>query len=227
MLGHSISSTQIRKDLSSLGPLGRRGQGYAINPLVEQLAWVLGLEHEWRIAIAGFGYLGHALATFITSRESRFKIAAIFDRSPAVIGQDWQGITVADIVTMEHDIAARRLQHRRHRRPGARCASNRAPHGRRRHSRDFEFRADRAALARTRCWCATSISPANSRCSRIGSPLADAEAQAEARRVMPLVCLGLSHHTAPVEVRERHAFPPSRVVEALVALRDYSPSKKR
>jgi glutamyl-tRNA reductase len=43
---------------------------------------------------------------------------------------------------------------------------------------------------------------------------------------MPLVCLGLSHHTAPVEVRERHAFPASRVVEALVALRDYSAVKE-
>lgn len=38
---------------------------------------------------------------------------------------------------------------------------------------------------------------------------------------MPLICLGLSHHTAPVEVRERHAFPASRMGEALVALRDY------
>ncbi|MBV8371120.1 MAG: glutamyl-tRNA reductase [Candidatus Eremiobacteraeota bacterium] len=38
---------------------------------------------------------------------------------------------------------------------------------------------------------------------------------------MPLVCLGLSHHTAPVEVRERHAFPPHKMGEALIALRDY------
>ncbi len=38
---------------------------------------------------------------------------------------------------------------------------------------------------------------------------------------MPLVCLGLSHHTAPVEVRERHAFPAARMEAALVALRDY------
>jgi glutamyl-tRNA reductase len=38
---------------------------------------------------------------------------------------------------------------------------------------------------------------------------------------MPIVCIGLSHHTAPVEVRERHAFPASRMAEALVALRDY------
>src|SRR5580704_3315348 len=38
---------------------------------------------------------------------------------------------------------------------------------------------------------------------------------------MPLVCLGLSHNTAPVEVRERHAFPASKMAEALSALRDY------
>ncbi len=38
---------------------------------------------------------------------------------------------------------------------------------------------------------------------------------------MPLTCIGLSHHTAPVEVRERHAFPASRMAEALVALGDY------
>jgi glutamyl-tRNA reductase len=38
---------------------------------------------------------------------------------------------------------------------------------------------------------------------------------------MPLVCLGLSHHTAPVDVRERHAFPAAMMGEALVALRDY------
>ena len=38
---------------------------------------------------------------------------------------------------------------------------------------------------------------------------------------MPLVALGLSHRTAPVDVRERHAFAPSRMGEALTALRDY------
>ncbi len=38
---------------------------------------------------------------------------------------------------------------------------------------------------------------------------------------MPLVCLGMSHRTAPIEVRERHAFPAARIGEALVALHDY------
>jgi redox-sensing transcriptional repressor len=101
LLGHTIASTQIRKDLCALGPLGRRGQGYAIDPLVEQLAWVLGLEHDWQIAIVGFGYLGRAFAAFVTARERRFGVAAIFDRSPAVVGQIWQGILVRNVAEME------------------------------------------------------------------------------------------------------------------------------
>src|SRR5581483_5388612 len=40
-------------------------------------------------------------------------------------------------------------------------------------------------------------------------------------RKVPLVCLCLSHNTAPVEVREHHVFPAERMSEALVALRDY------
>ena len=106
LLGHTIASHQIRKDLSALGPLGRRGQGYAINPLVRQLALVLGLEHDWRIAIVGFGYLGHALATFITAREERFKVNAIFDVSPGVIGQQWQGVRVEDSAELEARLPA-------------------------------------------------------------------------------------------------------------------------
>lgn len=106
LLGHTISSTQIRKDLSALGPLGRRGQGYAIKPLVEQLALVLGLERDWRIAIVGFGYLGHAFATFVAAREERFKVAAIFDRSPAVIGQEWQDTPVHDVSDLESVLSA-------------------------------------------------------------------------------------------------------------------------
>jgi redox-sensing transcriptional repressor len=106
LLGRTVSSTQIRKDLSLLGPLGRRGYGYAINPLMEQLAWVLGLEHDWRLAIVGFGYLGHAFATFITAREARFRVVAIFDCSSTLVGQVWQGITVTDVVGMERTIAA-------------------------------------------------------------------------------------------------------------------------
>ncbi len=101
LLGHTIASPQIRKDLSALGTLGHRGRGYTIEPLVERLAHVLGLEHDWHVAVVGFGYLGHAFTTFIAGRERRFHVAAIFDASPAIVGQRWQDVTVADVTQME------------------------------------------------------------------------------------------------------------------------------
>ncbi len=39
---------------------------------------------------------------------------------------------------------------------------------------------------------------------------------------MPVVLLGISHRTAPPEVRDRHALPGHRLASALQALRDYS-----
>jgi glutamyl-tRNA reductase len=39
---------------------------------------------------------------------------------------------------------------------------------------------------------------------------------------VPIVVIGLSHKTAPDDVRNRHAFPAERIGQALGALRDYS-----
>ncbi len=95
-IGRGMSSTQIRKDLSYLGSFGRRGQGYDVVVLVKKLARVLGLDRDWRIAIVGFGNLGHALATFLEYREEKFHIAAIFDKDPDLIGTTWHGVTISD-----------------------------------------------------------------------------------------------------------------------------------
>lgn len=101
LLGQTITSTQIRKDLSLLGALGRRGHGYGVEGLVRRLARVLGLDRQWRIGIVGFGYLGHALARFLSAREERYSIAAIYDVAPDVVGQVWNGITVRNIADLE------------------------------------------------------------------------------------------------------------------------------
>ncbi len=101
LLGQTIAPTQIRKDLCALGAHGRRGHGYAVKPLRGHLAWVLGLERDWRIAVVGFGYLGHAFATFITARETRFSVVSLFDRSPHVVGQVWQGVRVRDVAQLQ------------------------------------------------------------------------------------------------------------------------------
>lgn len=95
-IGRGISSTQIRKDLSYLGSFGRRGQGYDAVILVKKLSHVLGLDQDWRIALVGFGNLGHALATFLEYREEKFHIAAIFEKDPELIGTTWHGLTIGD-----------------------------------------------------------------------------------------------------------------------------------
>ena len=100
-VGRGISSTQIRKDLSYLGTLGRRGHGYDVVQLVRKLARVLGLDRDWRIAIIGFGYLGHALATFMEYREEKFHIAAIFDIAKDLVGTRWHGVRISHVDTLE------------------------------------------------------------------------------------------------------------------------------
>lgn len=101
LCANDVTPTQIRKDLSQLGTLGRRGHGYDVTGLLELLARVLGLDQDWRIAIVGFGYLGHALATFLTYREERFHIAALFDQAPDVVGQAWNDLSVRHIDDFE------------------------------------------------------------------------------------------------------------------------------
>ncbi|MBC5823582.1 MAG: redox-sensing transcriptional repressor Rex [Candidatus Eremiobacteraeota bacterium] len=100
-VGRGISSTQVRKDLSSLGNFGRRGQGYDATVLVNKLGRVLGLDRDWRIAIVGFGYLGHALATFLEFREAKFHIAAIFDQEPSLVGTHWRGVRIGHASELE------------------------------------------------------------------------------------------------------------------------------
>jgi len=105
-VGRDISSAQIRKDLSYLGTFGRRGQGYGVVMLVRKLARELGLDRDWRIAIVGFGYLGHALATFLEYREEKFHIAAIFDVAKALVGTRWHGVRISHVDDMEKVLPA-------------------------------------------------------------------------------------------------------------------------
>ena len=109
-VGRGISPTQIRKDLSYLGNFGRRGQGYDVALLTEKLGRILGLNRDWRIAIVGFGNLGHALAAFFEYREEKFHIAAIFDTEQSLVGTAWNGVDIHHVEDMERELGARRCR---------------------------------------------------------------------------------------------------------------------
>ena len=92
-----VNSAKLRKDLSHLGSYGTRGVGYDIALLVEQIEFVLGLTQRRGVALVGIGNLGHALAGYAGFASRGFRITALFDADPELIGKEINGLVVQPI----------------------------------------------------------------------------------------------------------------------------------
>jgi redox-sensing transcriptional repressor len=88
---------QVRKDLSYFGKFGKTGSGYNVNKLSKKLEKILRKRKEWNVCIIGAGSLGSALARYPGFKESGYNIIALFDNSPAKIGQHIGSAEVFDI----------------------------------------------------------------------------------------------------------------------------------
>src|SRR5213595_4315684 len=83
-----VNSAKLRKDLSHLGSYGIRGVGYDVDYLVYQVSRELGLTQDWPVVIVGAGNLGRALANYGGFASRGFRIAAVLDADPAVVGTE-------------------------------------------------------------------------------------------------------------------------------------------
>jgi redox-sensing transcriptional repressor len=81
-----VNSAKLRKDLSHLGSYGTRGVGYDVDYLIYQVSRELGLTQDWPVLIVGAGNLGRALANYGGFASRGFRIAALVDCEPAVVG---------------------------------------------------------------------------------------------------------------------------------------------
>jgi len=81
-----FNSAKLRKDLSHLGSYGTRGVGYDVDYLIYQVSRELGLTQDWPVLIVGAGNLGRALANYGGFATRGFRIAALVDADPAVVG---------------------------------------------------------------------------------------------------------------------------------------------
>src|SRR5271156_3302942 len=81
-----VNSAKLRKDLSHLGSYGIRGVGYDVDYLVYQVSRRLGLTQNWPVVIVGAGNLGRALANYGGFASRGFRIAALLDCDPSVVG---------------------------------------------------------------------------------------------------------------------------------------------
>jgi redox-sensing transcriptional repressor len=89
-----VNSTQIRRDLSGFGKFGKRGVGYNIDSLVDQIRKILHTAGQHNIALFGAGHLGTAIATSDIFADHGFRVVALFDVDPSKVGSEIGGLTV-------------------------------------------------------------------------------------------------------------------------------------
>ena len=89
-----INSTQIRRDLSGFGKFGKRGVGYNVESLVNEIRKILRTAGQHNIALFGAGHLGQAIASSDIFADHGFQVVAMFDVDPAVIGRRIGGLEV-------------------------------------------------------------------------------------------------------------------------------------
>ncbi len=89
-----INSTQIRRDLSGFGKFGKRGVGYKVESLVLEIRKILRTAGQHNIALFGAGNLGQAIASSDVFGDHGFRIVAMFDVDPALIGRRIGGLEV-------------------------------------------------------------------------------------------------------------------------------------
>ncbi len=89
-----VSPAKLRKDLSFLGSYGTRGVGYEVSVLIDQIGAELGISSEWPVVIVGIGHLGHALANYGGFASRGFRLVALFDDAPQLVGTEVAGLTV-------------------------------------------------------------------------------------------------------------------------------------
>ncbi len=90
----NINATQIRRDLSAFGKFGKRGVGYSIDSLLDEIRKILRTQGQHNIALVGAGRLGQAIASSPIFAEHGINIAAVVDTDPAKAGQPIGNVSV-------------------------------------------------------------------------------------------------------------------------------------
>lgn len=100
-----VNSAMLRKDLSYLGSYGTRGVGYDVEHLRYEIAREIGLTQDRNVVVVGLGNLGHALANYAGFRSRGFRVVALLDADPKVIGTTVVGVAVRDVTDLEQLVA--------------------------------------------------------------------------------------------------------------------------
>jgi redox-sensing transcriptional repressor len=101
-----VTPAQVRKDLSVFGHFGKRGTGYGVPQLRDEIKEILGLNQRWKVILVGAGNLAHALFAYKEFEREGFEIRAVLDNDPAKIDQKWDGLSVQPVDRLPAIVAA-------------------------------------------------------------------------------------------------------------------------
>jgi|DewCreStandDraft_4_1066084.scaffolds.fasta_scaffold02708_32 redox-sensing transcriptional repressor len=90
-------STQIRKDFSFIGKLGKKKKGYHIKSIIDYFSEAFKISRPINVGIIGIGNLGRALISYKGFEERGFKIVAGFDIDTDKIGWEINNVKIFNI----------------------------------------------------------------------------------------------------------------------------------
>ena len=97
----NVTASQIRQDLNNFGGFGQQGYGYNVQYLYDEIGKILGLNQDHNIIIIGAGNLGLAIANYMKFDKLGFKLIALFDVNPEIVGQEVRGVPVYHVDELE------------------------------------------------------------------------------------------------------------------------------
>ena len=92
-----VNSTQIRRDLSGFGKFGKRGVGYNVDALADEIREILQTGGQQNIALFGAGHLGKAIGSSDIFADHGFNVVAVFDADPKKVGTKVGGQAVRSV----------------------------------------------------------------------------------------------------------------------------------
>src|SRR2546428_13972711 len=100
----NIHAAQIRRELSAFGKFGKRGVGYNIESLLNEIRKILRTQGQHNIALIGAGRLGQAIASSAIFAEHGINIAAVFDTDPEQLGKPIGNVTVTEYTQLPEQV---------------------------------------------------------------------------------------------------------------------------
>lgn len=100
-----FTASQIRQDLNNFGGFGQQGYGYNVEELYNEIGKILGLSRTYNSIIIGAGNLGQAIANYSGFTNAGFKIKALFDANPRMIGLKIRDFEILDSDDIEEFVA--------------------------------------------------------------------------------------------------------------------------